>query len=105
MVRLFLTSSKCWKWERKVVVIQLLFSAKLSTECGYYLDHANFTNMSYVYYLDQKIFIMSNELTIWIVLSFIMTHTKFLIVVGRALCTKNQSHEYKLDCVKSISEP
>ena len=29
---------------------------------------------------------------------------KFLIV-GPALCTKNQSHEYYLDCVKSISEP
>ena len=26
-------------------------------------------------------------------------------LVGRALCTKNQSHEYYLDCVKSISEP
>ena len=30
--------------------------------------------------------------------------TKFLIV-GRALCTKNQSHVYYLDCVKSISVP
>ena len=30
--------------------------------------------------------------------------TKFLLV-GRALCTKNQSHEYYLDCVKLVSEP
>ena len=37
---------------------------------------------------------------------FYLSHvlTKFLIV-GRALCTKNQSHDYYLDCVKSISEP
>ena len=36
---------------------------------------------------------------------FYLSHvlTKFLIV-GRALCTKNQSHVYHLDCEKSISE-
>ena len=48
--------------------------------------------MRHVYYMDCVEFYLSHVLT------------KFLIV-GRALCTKNQSHEYYLDCVKSISEP
>ena len=43
------------------------------------------------YYLDCVEFYLSHVLT------------KFLMV-GRALCTKSQSHKYYLDCVKSISE-
>ena len=36
---------------------------------------------------------------------FYLSHvlTKFLIV-GRALCTKNQSHEYYLDCAKITNQ-
>ena len=52
----------------------------------------SFFKMRHVYYLDCVEFYLSHVLT------------KFLIV-GRALCTKNQSHNYYLDCVKSISEP
>ena len=43
--------------------------------------------MSHEYYLDCAEFYMSHVLS------------KFLIL-GRALCTKNQSHEYYLDCEK-----
>ena len=40
--------------------------------------------------------------TIWIVLSFYLSHvlTKF----GRALFTKNQIHEYNLDCAKITNQ-
>ena len=73
----------------------------------FYLDHVIFTNMSHVYYLYQLsiVFIMSHEYYLDCV-EFYTSHVlrKFLIV-GRALCNKNQSHEYYLDCVKSISVP
>ena len=51
-----------------------------------------FSVMRLVYYLDFAKFYLSHVLT------------KFLIV-GKALCTKNQSYENYLDCVKSSSEP
>ena len=47
--------------------------------------------MSHEYYLDHVELYLSHVLT------------KFLIV-GRALCTKNQSHEYYLDCAKITNQ-
>ena len=54
--------------------------------------------LSHVYYLDQQFFIMRHMYYLDYV-EIYLRHvlTKFLIV-GRALCTKNQSHKYYLKC-------
>ena len=103
--------NNCLIWQSLPSVIEVvLFLAELKP-CDYclehvfYLDFAIFSNMSHVHYLDQWIFIMIHVYCLDCV-EFYLSHvlTKFLIV-GRDLCSKNQSHEYYLVCVKSISEP
>ena len=86
-----------------MLMTYILFSAELKLrdyylERVFYLDYVISTNF-------HVIFIMSHKNYLDCVESY-LSHvlTKFLIV-GRALCTKNQSHDYYLDCVKSISEP